>query len=211
MHYSVDMSTKRMRWGIALLAIAGVYFLLVYVVPIFPASTRDATAFGGCIHRQQHLIAKGQSPSGGVWTVGATIQNNGSCSDWRLGMEFDPSGASRGRWSGAWGIPSGGHLSASFTIGAQDEAAGTERAFSGVVGVRVKTLALTTSSGERFTIHPKLPPKRLLKRFVWLRNLRYFVRYYPTGQPLKSARLLNSRSEVIYVARGEEGGFNGPL
>jgi hypothetical protein len=203
----------RTRWGIALLGLASVYFVLVYILPMLPASTQgaSATAIGTCIHRQQHLIANGRSPSGKHWTVTATIRNDGSCDAWFFGMGFAPSGTSAGSWSGGWRIPAGGHLSTNFTIGAQDEAEGPERAFSGTAGVTVKTVVLTTSNGKRLRFHPKLPSERLRKRFVWLRNVRYFLRYYPTGQHVKTAMLLNSRGALIYTEHGEEGEFDGPM
>jgi hypothetical protein len=40
--------------------------------------------------------------------------------------------------------------------------------------------------------------------------MRYFIHYYPPGQHVKVARLLNSQGELLYKARGLEGGFDGP-
>lgn len=192
-----------------LLSIAGVYLLLVYVVPAISASGQPKSAAGTCIHHQHRLIAKGRSPGDKRWTVTGTIRNSGSCGYWLLGMNFVFSGPNAGAWRGAWGISAGGHLSDSFTISAQDETESSEQVFSGVVGSRVKTILLTISNGERLVIHPKLPRQRLRKRFVWLRSMRYFVRYYNTGQHVKVARLLNSQGEIIFMARGEEGVFEG--
>jgi hypothetical protein len=72
------------------------------------------------------------------------------------------------------------------------------------------TIVLTTNKGSHVTIHPKLPPRRLRKRFIWLRNMRYFIRYYPPGQHVRVARLFNSQGDLLYKARGWEGGFEGP-
>lgn len=208
MKYARDMDLSvRMRLAVVLLALS----TSALVVHAAVASPRGASVSRRCMDRQQHLVAKGESPTGSPWTATASISNNGSCNAWLVGMEFVPFGAPAGRWKGAWGIPAGSHLPDRFTIGALDEGSGSERSFSGVAGARVRSIAVTTSTGEHFTIHPKLPPPKLRKRFVWLRNMRYFIRYYPVGQHVKIAKLLNSRGEVIYIARGAEGEFDGPF
>jgi hypothetical protein len=167
-----------------------------------------AQAFGACIHRQQVVVAQGPSQSGGHWTTKATIHNDGGCKAWLLGISIRPSSASRGRSSWGWSIRAGGHLPNAFTISARDDSAGPVRAFYGAAGERVNTIVLTMSNGERLTIHPRLPQMRLRKGFVWLRNMRFFVRYYPRGHHVRSATLLNSRGEVIEKRGGEEGSFN---
>lgn len=199
------------QWGFILLALASAYSLFVYILPVFSSATRDASVAGACVHRQHRLVAKGTSPGSKQWSVIATIRNNGGCNTWLLGMNFDPSDGLRGSWSGAWSIPARGHLFDGATIGAQDEAAGSERVFSGVTGVHVRTVVLSMSDGERITVHPKLVSARSRKQFVWLQDMRYFVYYYPAGQHVKVARLLNSRDEVIFTAQGEEGLFEGPM
>lgn len=210
MRYPAGMhKSPRVQWGFLLLGLASTYFLLTYVLPAVSSSSQGVPASGTCIHRQHHLIAKGRSPGDRRWTVTGTIRNSGSCGYWLFGMNFVFSGPNAGAWRGAWGILAGGHLSNSFTIGAQDETESSEQVFSGVVGSRVKTILLTISNGDRLVIHPKLPRQRLRKRFVWLRSMRYFVHYYNTGQHVKVARLLNSQGEIIFTARGEEGVFEG--
>jgi hypothetical protein len=183
----------------------GLYFLLgltsVYLLLVAPA-------FGACIHRQHHLIAQGPSPSGKRWTVTAMIHNNGSCEAWLLGIDVRPSGTPRGSSSWGWSIQAGGHLSNGFTISARDENDGSVRTFYGAAGERVRTIVLMMSNGENLTIHPKLPRMQFRKRFVWLRNMRYFVRYYPPGHHVRAATLLNSRGEVIEKRGGEEGSFD---
>jgi hypothetical protein len=64
------------------------------------------------------------------------------------------------------------------------------------------------SKEEHIVVHPKLPPPALRERFVWLRNVRYFVRYYPPGEHVRVARLLNAQGELIGVVRGSEGDFS---
>jgi hypothetical protein len=181
-------------------------YLLVLVACMLAA----APAFGACTAREHHSVATGRSPSGKAWTVTATVHNDSSCDFWLLEMDFRPSGTLRGGSNWGWQIPAGGHLSNRFTISAQDETTDFDRAFYGAVSGRVRTIVLTMSSGERLTIHPKPPPQQLRRRFVWFRNMRYVVRYYPSGEHVEVARLLNSRGELISKARGLEGEFQGP-
>ena len=210
MRYIMNVQkSSRIRWSLLLLILASAYFLVVYVLQADPASLRAEPTSGTCIHHQRHLIAKGRTSEEKPWTVMATIRNNGSCNYWLLGMEFFPSGTYAGSWRGAWGIPAGGHLPQSFTISAQDESEGSKRAFSGVVSARVKAVVLTMSNNARFTIHPKLPPLRLRERFVWLRNMRYFMYLYPAGKNVKTVTLLSGCGKVIEKLSGLEGGFEG--
>ena len=203
--------SSRKRWGFVLLGLASAYFLLVYLLPGFGGSTQGATVSAPCTQRQQQSIAKGRSPSGSRWSIAARISNDGSCRNWLLDMDFVPSGGRRGRWTVGWGIPADGHLSSGFTIGALDEASVSERVFMGVVGARVRSVIVTNSKGDRLKIHPKLPSAPLRKRLGWLRNMRYFIRYYPRGQHARVVKLLDADGRVIYAARGEEGEFTGPI
>jgi hypothetical protein len=178
------------------------------IVHISVASSRASSAADRCIHPQKHLIAEGRSPDDKRWTITASVHNNGSCRAWLFSMDFRPSGTLRGSSRWGWRIPVGGHLSNKFTINAQDESAGSVRAFYGVVGGRVKTVELLTSKKERIVVHSKLPPLILRKRFVWLRNVRYVLRYYPAGERVRGARLFNAQDELIDAAKGSEGEFS---
>jgi hypothetical protein len=139
----------------------------------------------------------------------ATVHNNGSCRNWFLEMDIRPNGTPRGSWAWGWSIPAGSHLSDRFTINAGDEPADSSRTFYGVVGARVRALGLRTTRGKLLMLHPKLPPPGLRRRFVWLRNLRYFVRFYPRGERVRVARLLDSHGRLIAKIRGQEGEFAG--
>ena len=199
------------RWGLLLVALASVYLLVVYVLQANPARSQLDSSSGTCVQSQRQLIAQGHSPAGKPWTVTGTIRNDGSCGAWLFGVDFVPYGTRAGSWSSAWRIRAGGHTSDSFVVTAQDEVKDSERAFSGVSGARIRTVEVITSSGEHLMIHPKLPPNRLRKRFVWLRNVRYFMRYYPTGQHAKVTKFFDSHGKLIDTVRGEEGAFNGPM
>lgn len=210
MRYSDGMlKSPGARWGFLLLTLGAIYFLVAYLLLADPATPQPDSSSGTCVQSQRHLVESGHSPAGAPWTVTATIRNTGGCKYWLFGMDFVPAGKSAGSWRGGWSIPPRGHLSDSFTIGARDEIEDSERAFSGASGARVKTIVLTTNTGERLTIHPKLPSERLRRQFVWLRNVRYFMRYYPVGQHAKVARLFDAQGKLIQKVRGEEGEFAG--
>lgn len=169
-----------------------------------------------CQHRQP--IAHGNSPKDIPWTVKVSIRDNGrNCSAWLLRFEFRPDQkpysrsweAQLGRkipmpgsFSWGWGIPAGGHLPNDFMISGQDEYEGSERVFAGAAGGSVKSIMLTMSSGQHVTIHPRLPSRALRRRFVWLRNLRYFVSYYHLGSHVQKVTVRNA--EGVFTVRGTE-------
>ncbi len=193
-------------------------FLMTIVLSVRPWAQSDQKV-RTCQHRQP--IAHGDSPKGTPWTVMVSIRDNGrNCSAWLLGFEFRPNRkpysrsweAELGRkipmpgsFSWGWGIPTGGHLPNDFTISGQDEYEGSERVFAGAAGGSVKSITLTMSSGKHVMIHPRLPSRASRRRFVWLRNLRYFVSYYRLGSHVQkvTVRSANGVSNI----RGIEGAF----
>jgi hypothetical protein len=117
-------------------------------------------------------------------------------------VNFIPSGTRAGSW--AWGhrIKKGGHLADGFGIVGEDAVSDAGRVFSGIVGGRTRTVAVTLSDGKHITIHPKLPSLRQRDRYAWLHNLRYFVRFYPTGGRAKVVKLLDAQGKVLEVKGG---------
>ncbi len=164
-------------------------------------------ANAGCIKRHSVPIASGSSPSAEAWTVEGTIGNNGNCREWLFGMEFNLPKATH--WGWGTGIPAGGHLSGDFHIDASDDLLedGSYRVFSGSVGGDVAKLVATLSNGKHLVIHPKLPPDSLRSRVVWLRNVRYFVDYYPPTGFVSSVSLLSASGQLLYRAPGSDGEF----
>lgn len=172
-----------------------------------------------CQHRQP--IAHGESAKGTPWTVTVSIRSNGrNCSSWLLGFEFHPdqkpysrrweAELSRkipmpGSFGWGWGIPAGGHLPSDFTMSGQDEYEGLERVFAGAAGGSVKSITLSMSSGKHVVIRPRLPSRTLRRRFVWLRNLRYFVSYYPLGSHVQKVTVRSASG--VSTVRGREGAF----
>jgi len=172
-----------------------------------------------CQHRQP--VANGKSAKGTPWTVAVSIRRNErKCSSWLLGFEFRPDQKPyRRRWEAAlsrktpmpgsfgwrWGIPAGGHLPNDFTISSRDEYEGSERVFAGAAGGSVKYITLAMSNGRHMVIHPRLPSRALRERFVWLRNLRYFVQYYNLGIHVRKVTVRSSNG--VFTIRGNEGAF----
>jgi hypothetical protein len=217
--YRSDMSQNgKGRLAGGLLALAALYVMAVYVIPGFVGKSEgqgrertDALARQSdqcTAHPIKHRrvpVENGQH-SGEPWSVIAGIKNGHACGYWSLSMEFRPQDVTPGSWEGLWEIPAGGHLPASATMSARDETTGKDRDVSGIVGWHVRTVVFRTRGGRRFVVHPKAPEARLLKRYVWLRNLRYFLRFYPIGDPVKVAKLLDYRGatiETVHFRLGE--------
>lgn len=214
----MDLSGRR-RLAWAFLVLAAVYFMAVYVLPGFADSSdgraprrNDAVARQSeqCTKHIQVPVQQGEH-NDQSWSVIASIENDHDCGAWLLGMEFLPQDEVPGSWEGFWEIPAGGHLPDSATISAQDEATGEDRVISGVVGWRVRTVVFRTKRGHRFAVHPKAPEASLRKRFGWLQNLRYFLRFYPVGDPVKVARLLDARGRIIAAFRCRLGEITGNM
>jgi hypothetical protein len=192
-------------------------FLLATVLNVRLWAQSDQTA-RTCGHRQP--IAHGKSTNGIPWTVMVSIRKNGrNCSAWLLGFEFRPdrkpyshgweAEAERSRkipmpgsFSWSWGIPTGGHLPNDFVIGARDDYEGSERVFAGAASGSVKSITLTMSSGKHMVIHSQPPSQTLRQRFVWLRNLRYFVSYYHLGSHVQKVTVRSSRG--VFTVKGNE-------
>jgi len=139
-----------------------------------------AGADAACVKRHQVRIASGTSPSGWNWTVDGTIGNNGgSCREWLFGMDFELEGAAH--WGWGTGIPAGGHRDRRFEIEASDDLLedGSYRLISGSVSGEVAKVVFTLSNNKHLTIYPKSPSESLRRKVVWLRNVGYFVEYYP--------------------------------
>lgn len=172
-----------------------------------------------CRARQQ--VAQGNSPGGTPWAVTVSIRSNGGgCSAWLLGFEFRPDRSSElsklelelsrhhvmpGGFRWGWNVPAGGHLPNDFAISGQDEYEASERVFAGAAGGSVRSITLMLSNRRRVVLHPKLPNRALRQKFVWLRNLRYVVWYYPRGSHVQKVTV--RKPGGVVVVRGREGAF----
>jgi hypothetical protein len=66
------------------------------------------------------------------------------------------------------------------------------------------------SSGGSLTIRPALPAKKLREKFVWLRNVRYAMRFYPAGAHATKVTLYSADGRVVERVKSIEGAFTGP-
>jgi hypothetical protein len=199
--------------------------LLVSVLNVRPWARSDQTV-RTCERRQP--IAHGESPNDIPWTVTVSIRSNGrNCSSWLLGFEFRPdrkpyshnweaeAELSRkipmpGSFSWSWGIAAGGHLPNDFIVSGRDDYEGSERVFAGAAGGSVKSITLIMSNGKHMTIRTRLPSQALRQRFVWLRNLRYFVSYYGLGSHVQKVTVRSAngvRTVTENEVTGDEGVF----
>jgi hypothetical protein len=134
------------------------------------------------------------------------IGNNGSCRKWLFGMDFGLAAATH--WGWATGIPAGGHLGRGFPIEASDDLLedGSYRVFSGTVNGEVAKVLITLSDNEHVAIKPRAPSERLRRKVVWLRNVRYFVGYYPPEGFVTGVATFNASGQLLYRDKS----FKGP-
>jgi hypothetical protein len=187
------MPTMRHRPAIIFLTLLA----LLAIVPL---------AEGACIKRHDVRIASGLSPSGWEWTVDGGIGNNGTgCHDWLFGMDFELEGATN--WGWGTGIPAGGHLERGFDIDASDDLLedGSYRVFSGSAGGEVAKVLVTLSNNKHLAFRPKLPSQRLRRNVVWLRNVRYFVEYYPPEGFVTGVATFDASGVLLYRDKTYEG------
>lgn len=163
-------------------------------------------AVANCIERHSVRIANGTSPNGLPWTVGGTIGTNGNrCKEWLLGMDFELTGTTNWGWS--TGIPAGGHLRDSFEIEASDnlQEDGTTRIFSGSVSGDVAKVIATLSNNKHLTLRPRSPSAQLRRKVTWLRNIRYFVSFYPPEAFVTGVSTFSASGQLLYRDRSFEG------
>jgi hypothetical protein len=156
---------------------------LLLPLAVAAAAMALAQPAGACIKRHEVPIAKGTSPTGWSWSVKGSIgPNGGRCRDWLFGMNFNLEGAVG--WGSSTGIKPGSSYGGHPEVNASDYllSDGSDRVFSGSVGGEVTRVLVTLSNNKHLVIHPKLPRPKLRRHVVWLRDVRYFVRYYrPEG------------------------------
>jgi hypothetical protein len=152
------------------------------------------------------VIGQGRSPQGTPWHVQASVEENNGCDSWLLGLAFAPYGGRRGSWEGRWMIPPNGSLPMSFTVSAQDDGTVDERAISGVVGPRVRSVKVVADNGRKVKVGLRTPSRQLQKRFRWLQGLGYFIYYYSSGERVKELRLFDAKGGLIKTVESPEDG-----
>jgi hypothetical protein len=178
------------------------FFLFLLVSSLLLASAAGAN----CIKRHQVPIASGTSPTGFTWTVRASIGNNGNhCGEWLFGMDFHLEGATD--WGSGTGIPAGGHLGRGYQINAFDTLLedGSDRVFSGIVNGEAAKVLVTLSNNKHLTIRPRSAPEQLRRKLVWLRNVGYFVDYYPPEGFVTGVATFNASGQLLFLDKSFEG------
>lgn len=226
------MQTKTIKFGLSLLAgLLAIYVLVSNTALSVPAFSQTSTAPATPSHTastrgscsEHHLIAAGTSSSDSHWrAVGHIRENDGSCKPWWLwGVEIfsTPKVIHRaGRsikiptilFGMEQSIPTGKYLPDAFTVSGQDQKIGSKRVFAGVAGINIKSVVLALSDGKLVTIHPVQPPAGLRKRFVWLRNMRYFVQYYSAKSQVRVVIARNFKGRIVARVGGLGGDFSAP-
>ncbi len=204
-------SKRRLAVGVFLIGFS--LLLAVFVVPTLVASgdSRGAPASSHCIPRHAVKLDRGVH-AGNPWRVNASIEKIGRhhrCSFWFLKVQFLPEGKQPGSWTEGWGIPAGGHLPPDATIDASEEEEG--ESIGGVVGSRVHSVVFTFDNGRKIVVYPMAPSERLQMRFVWLRDLRYFLTHFAAGEHVVSAKLLDANGKRIFSVHSQEGELIGPM
>jgi hypothetical protein len=188
----------------------GIVALSLALLRVLPAVASPATA--ECVKPVRLALSAGTGPSGAPWSVSASITNEERCHAWLLGVRFSPFGASPGTWGSAWRIPAGAQLPKKFTIASFDEQGTSGGVFTGVTGGEVAAVEVTMSSGRRIEVRPRAATTALREKASWLRQMRYFMRFYPSGEHVVAVKLLGHRGELIYrTSARDEGEFNGPI
>jgi hypothetical protein len=205
------VANRTRRWGYGLLLLASASLVAFYVIPAFVASSDGQVADGQCVRRHEVNLDHGEH-AGRPWRVNASIEKierHGHCSYWFLKVQFVPRGVAPGSWTEGWGIPAGGHLPATATIDAAEEEEG--QAIGGVVGSRIHSVILIFNGGRRMVVQPKAPSEQLRNRFVWLHDLRYFLSYFPAGEHVRTAKLLDATGKLVFTAHNQEGELIGNM
>jgi hypothetical protein len=73
----------------------------------------------------------------------------------------------------------------------------TESGLSGLATSRARTLILRLTDGSTLLVHPQLAPADLRRRWPWLKVLRVFDVYFPTGARPASLAACDGRRHLI--------------
>jgi hypothetical protein len=174
-------------------------------------STADGVAGdSSCVKTQRLILERGHNSRGEKWMVAAGVRANNGCATWLLSLEVAPSGTRAGTWRWGRAIQPNGSLPADFGIAAGDEVARVGRVFSGMTSGTTRSVVVHTWEGKTIVIHPKRPVMAMRRRHEWLKNLKYFVRFYPRGDHVRVAEGFDAGHTRLFRVAGSEGAFETP-
>lgn len=138
----------------------------------------------GCGELRGPVVAKGQGLSGVPWRIKATRAPGRGPQPpvievhFSVGREDDYTGAGYFTY-----LPLPLHPEFVFTANYGSEISDyPESDVSGVTRRRVWTLTVEMSDGGSVSVQPTLAPPRLLRRFKWLRQVRFYDAFFPASQ-----------------------------
>jgi len=185
-----------------------VFFLVLAIATVaWVTGAGGVTAKADCVKAQRLILERGHNRKGEHWKVAAGIRANTGCATWLLSLEVSPSGTRAGTWRWGRAIQPHGTLPADFGIAAGDDVARVGRAFSGMTSGRTRSVLLHTREGRTIVIHPKRPTVAMRRGHKWLRNVRYFVRFYPQGEHVRVAEGYDAGGTRLFKVAGSEGSF----
>jgi hypothetical protein len=171
---------------------------LVLVVMAWTANGAPACA---CGEFRGHVVAKGESLYGVPWRIKAALARSRGlrgAGDRTLevhfshGLEDDYTGT--GYFTGLT-LPLHPELVITATFGGIDEP--PESDISGVTRRHVWALTIEMNGGESLSVQPTLAPSPLLKRFKWLRGVRFYDVFFPADQEPKMITALDRDGNVL--------------
>lgn len=183
---------------------------LAVTVSAWVSAADGETAESSCVKTQQLVLERGHNRSGEHWKVAAGVRANPGCATWLLSLEVAPSGTRRGTWRWGQAIQPNGSLPADFGIAAGDEVASIGRAFSGMTSGQTRSVRLHTREGRTIVFYPKRPTIAMRRGHKWLRNVKYFVRFYPRGEHVRVAEGYDAGHTRLFKVTGSEGAFDTP-
>lgn len=186
------------------------FLALAMAAMAWVSSAGGDTAKSNCVKTQRLILERGQNRSGEHWKVAAGIRANNGCATWLFSLEVAPSGTRAGTWRWGRAIQPNGTLPTDFGIAASDEVARVGRAFSGMTSGKTRSVLLRTWEGRTIVLHPKRPAVAMRRKHVWLRNLKYFVRFFPRGDHVRVAEGYGAGHTRLFKVAGSEGAFEGP-
>jgi len=189
---------------------AGTACVVLVVLAVIAWSANGASACA-CGEFRGHVVAKGESLYGVPWRIKATLARvrrpQGS---WDRTLEVHFSNGPEDNYTGTGyftGLPLPLHSEFVFTATPGEIDEPPESDISGVTRRHVSTLTLDMSDGESVNIQPALAPLPLLKRFRWLRGVRFYDVFFPAGQEPKMITAFDRNGNVLARYKRHHGIF----
>ncbi|HEX8689118.1 MAG TPA: hypothetical protein VF729_02620 [Solirubrobacterales bacterium] len=155
------------------------------------------------------VVAKGQSLYGVPWRIRAKLERSNVFDSRAVEVHF--SIGRKGDYSSAGyfsrlPLP----LPPAFVFKATAGEEITDFPESDITGIakrRVAWLMVEMGDGDSLTVRPTLAAPELLKRFPWLRGLRFFDAFFPAGQEPRTITAFDHDGQVLDQLRRHRGAF----